>query len=102
MRKILLLTAMAGIALVASSAADARGGPGGGGPPAVGLGGPGASDFAPGHRFREPGAVSHPGYPGASYYAPGRTMLRARAQGTTLYLGSTYTPSYHVRHFPQY
>jgi hypothetical protein len=62
MTKTLSLAAIAGLIVVASSNADARGGPGG-------AGRFGASGLSPGQQFRLSGAVN--GYPGASGYAPG-------------------------------
>jgi len=56
MTKISVLAAVVGLALGATSTAEARGG--------------GASAFAPGQQFRAHGAVA--GHPGASGYAPGR------------------------------
>jgi len=56
MTKISVIAAVVGLALAASSTAEARGG--------------GASAFAPGQQFRAHGSVA--GHPGASGYAPGR------------------------------
>ena len=58
MTKISVIAAVVGLALAASSTAEARGG--------------GASAFAPGQQFRAHGSVA--GHPGASGYAPGRLM----------------------------
>jgi hypothetical protein len=69
--------------LAISSAALARGGPGG----------HGASGFAPGQQFREFGPVS--GYPGASGYAPGH-LKRLRGRGA--YGASAYAPGHQFRH----
>jgi hypothetical protein len=62
MTKTILLFAIAGLIVVASSNVDARSGP-------RGAGGFGAAAFSPGQQFRLSGAVN--GYPGASGYAPG-------------------------------
>ena len=62
MTKTISLAAIAGLIVVASATADARGGPGGGGVF-------GASAFSPGQQFRLSGPISC--YPGASGYAPG-------------------------------
>jgi hypothetical protein len=70
-------------ALAVSSAALARGGPGG----------HGASGFAPGQQFHEFGSVS--GYPGASGYAPGH-LKKLNGRGT--YGASTYAPGHQFRH----
>jgi len=63
MTKTISLAAIAGLIVVASSAAYARGGFGGDS-------GFGASAYSPGQQFRLSGPVK--GYPGASGYAPGR------------------------------
>ena len=62
MTKILLLAVIAGLIVMASLTANARGG----------AGGFGASAFSPGQQFRLNGPAN--GYPGASGYAPGRLM----------------------------
>jgi hypothetical protein len=81
--KCAIITVTAAVALTMSSAALARGGPGG----------HGASGFAPGQQFHEFGPVS--GHPGASGYAPGHLKKR---NGRDTYGASTYAPGYQFRH----
>lgn len=86
MRKVLAITAIAGLALVTSSAADARGGPGAGF---------GASAFSPGHQFRMNGPIT--GYHGASGYAPGHLhRLNGAVSGHPG--ASGYAPGHKFKH----
>jgi hypothetical protein len=72
MKKILSLMAVAGLLVAISSAADARGGPGGG-----------ASGFAPGQSFHTGGTLA--GHPGASGYAPGHLKSAGSFRGASAF-----------------
>ena len=87
LRNVLAVAAMTGVVLTLSSAADARGGDGGG------------NFNTPGQMFRQHGAYKDSSgrvYPGASGYAPGRRMRMNGGPGYTdlnsgrFYPGATY------------
>jgi hypothetical protein len=88
MIKIMSFAAIAGLIVVASSTANARGGPGGGGDF-------GASAFSPGQQFRLNGPVN--GYPGASGYAPGH-LKRSLGPVAEHPGASGYAPGHKFKH----
>jgi hypothetical protein len=88
MEKFLSLAAFIGLIAIASSAAEARGGP-------HGNGGFGTSAFAPGQQFRQGGAIS--GYPGASGYAPGR-LYKQNGSVEGYHGASGYAPGHKRKH----
>jgi hypothetical protein len=79
MLKLLSFAALAGLIVVTTSPAGARGAGGN----------HGASAFSPGQQFRQSGSIA--GYPGASGYAPGR--LYRQSGSITGYPGASgYAP----------